>query len=498
MERKGLEGNSKYKELLSRLDCSSKITKNDEEMKARLKGLEDQRIKSAELENGSKEKRELDKIIKNIRNTIITDNIWLAEGLAQVIEANGMDEDEKLHFAYQGLITTIDTIKSGNHKTFSTECTKNILREIRKNQKDSKIEQYFSKFENGEDYLQAIDIINQTKQKIQLEEETEFVGIERLAKETGFDKYIVEKLMDVDEKFKAMESPESYEELLEKSEFYEYDDGVYINSADEAKSFDGEIEDIVAQKVDRKLLESTLQEKLDSISEREAKELKLRFGIEGESRDGMTREEIGKVFDVNHERVRQIEIKALRKLRHPSRAKELKTFNNVYNSSYDNEIYDEYDTITYSKYSNIISDLKDRVLSTHKNTYIVKPNTIPNESFVKLIKELNSDEIKNEYEKAYNGKWDEKENERNLFKVKIIGICGKHGIKFENLPYYFDETDPMDFYYNCTDPSTLEQLEKGILINKLANFKIPEKQRLQKEYEELCEKKKVKGDKENE
>ena len=59
---------------------------------------------------------------------------------------------------------------------------------------------------------------------------------------------------------------------------------------------------------------------------REEKVLKLRFGIE----DGRTRtlEEVGKEFNVTRERIRQIEAKALRKLRHPSRSKKLKDFLN--------------------------------------------------------------------------------------------------------------------------------------------------------------------------
>ena len=60
------------------------------------------------------------------------------------------------------------------------------------------------------------------------------------------------------------------------------------------------------------------------MSEREAKVLRLRFGLyDGRAR---TLEEVGKEFDVTRERIRQIEAKALRKLRHPSRSKKLKDF----------------------------------------------------------------------------------------------------------------------------------------------------------------------------
>lgn len=72
------------------------------------------------------------------------------------------------------------------------------------------------------------------------------------------------------------------------------------------------------------LLKEQLNEVLATLTDREAKVLRLRFGLEdGRSR---TLEEVGKEFDVTRERIRQIEAKALRKLRHPSRSKKVKDF----------------------------------------------------------------------------------------------------------------------------------------------------------------------------
>ncbi|MBQ4159716.1 MAG: sigma-70 family RNA polymerase sigma factor, partial [Clostridia bacterium] len=72
------------------------------------------------------------------------------------------------------------------------------------------------------------------------------------------------------------------------------------------------------------LLKEQLLEVLSTLTPREEKVLKLRFGLE----DGRARtlEEVGKRFDVTRERIRQIEAKALRKLRHPSRSKKLKDY----------------------------------------------------------------------------------------------------------------------------------------------------------------------------
>ena len=72
------------------------------------------------------------------------------------------------------------------------------------------------------------------------------------------------------------------------------------------------------------LLREQLEEVMDTLTPREAMVLKLRFGLE----DGKARtlEEVGKQFDVTRERIRQIEAKALRKLRHPSRSKKLRDY----------------------------------------------------------------------------------------------------------------------------------------------------------------------------
>ena len=79
-----------------------------------------------------------------------------------------------------------------------------------------------------------------------------------------------------------------------------------------------------AEAASHTLLREQLSEVLSTLTEREEKVLRLRFGLEdGRSR---TLEEVGKEFSVTRERIRQIEAKALRKLRHPSRSKKLKDF----------------------------------------------------------------------------------------------------------------------------------------------------------------------------
>jgi RNA polymerase primary sigma factor len=79
-----------------------------------------------------------------------------------------------------------------------------------------------------------------------------------------------------------------------------------------------------ADAASHQLLKEQVEDVLDSLTERERKVLQLRFGLDdGRSR---TLEEVGKEFHVTRERIRQIEAKALRKLRHPSRSRKLKDY----------------------------------------------------------------------------------------------------------------------------------------------------------------------------
>ncbi len=72
------------------------------------------------------------------------------------------------------------------------------------------------------------------------------------------------------------------------------------------------------------MLKDEISEVLETLTEREEKVIRLRFGLEdGKSR---TLEEVGQMFGVTRERIRQIEAKALRKLRHPSRSRKLKDY----------------------------------------------------------------------------------------------------------------------------------------------------------------------------
>ena len=86
---------------------------------------------------------------------------------------------------------------------------------------------------------------------------------------------------------------------------------------------DTSIESPLDQASDEGLRETT-NDVLRALTEREAKVLRMRFGIDMNT--DHTLEEVGRQFSVTRERIRQIEAKALRKLRHPSRSEQLKSF----------------------------------------------------------------------------------------------------------------------------------------------------------------------------
>ena len=132
---------------------------------------------------------------------------------------------------------------------------------------------------------------------------------EEIAKEMGISEAKVREIIKIAQEPVSLETPIGEEEDSHLGDFIPDDDAP---APAEAASF--------------ALMKEQLMEVLDTLTPREEKVLRLRFGLD----DGHQRtlEEVGKVFNVTRERIRQIEAKALRKLRHPSRSKKLKDFLN--------------------------------------------------------------------------------------------------------------------------------------------------------------------------
>ena len=130
---------------------------------------------------------------------------------------------------------------------------------------------------------------------------------EEIAKEMDMTEDKVREIMKIAQDPVSLETPIGEEEDSQLGDFIPDDDAP---APAEAAAYS--------------LLKEQIEDVLGSLNEREQKVLKLRFGLE----DGRARtlEEVGKEFDVTRERIRQIEAKALRKLRHPSRSKKLRDY----------------------------------------------------------------------------------------------------------------------------------------------------------------------------
>jgi RNA polymerase primary sigma factor len=131
--------------------------------------------------------------------------------------------------------------------------------------------------------------------------------LEEIAEKMGVPLHHVQKILKVSKKTISLEIPIGEEEDSRLGDFIE--DKVSISPQDAAISSN---------------LAKQTQTVLSTLDEREEKILRMRFGI-GEKNDH-TLEEVGQDFNVTRERIRQIEEKALRKLKHPSRAEKLKSF----------------------------------------------------------------------------------------------------------------------------------------------------------------------------
>ena len=153
--------------------------------------------------------------------------------------------------------------------------------------------------------VETINRFNRTQRRLMQELGREPTP-EEVAKSLGIDETKAREIIKVSQEPTSLETPVGDEEDSHLGDFI----------ADQGLQPD--------EQATRELLKVHLDEVLDSLSPREKRVLQLRFGLE----DGKQRtlEEVGKEFGVTRERIRQIEAKAIRKLKHPTRAKKLRDY----------------------------------------------------------------------------------------------------------------------------------------------------------------------------
>ena len=153
--------------------------------------------------------------------------------------------------------------------------------------------------------VETINRFNRTQRQLMQELGREPTP-EEVAKTLGIDETKAREIIKVSQEPTSLETPVGDEEDSHLGDFI----------ADQGLQPD--------EQATRELLKLHLDEVLDSLSPREKRVLQLRFGLE----DGKQRtlEEVGKEFGVTRERIRQIEAKAIRKLKHPTRAKKLRDY----------------------------------------------------------------------------------------------------------------------------------------------------------------------------
>ena len=154
--------------------------------------------------------------------------------------------------------------------------------------------------------IETINKLNRISRQI-LQEQGREPTPEELAEKMDMPEEKIRKVLKIAKEPISMETPIGDDDDSHLGDFIE---DLNTQAPAEYASFEG--------------LRQTMRESLNGLTSREAKVLRMRFGIEMNT--DHTLEEVGKQFDVTRERIREIEAKALRKLRHPSRSEQLRTF----------------------------------------------------------------------------------------------------------------------------------------------------------------------------